>query len=441
MRRGLLALLLALVLGGALAQDGETRERLESDIASYEALLSEREQQLRDIDAALQNVSAELEANIAERETVSAQLSLLRGERQGLLEQIAGLEGQLALTQADISATGARLAELRGRVQGLLQNLYRQRGGGRFAGVLRQAESFHDLQVKNHYLSLLSEQDVSLITEFNATLADLADLQNQYSAQLAELKAREETLAQNETALAETQRNLDAIIAELNTSREGQLANQGALIREQAEFERRLTDLNNNLQAELARLARIEEERRLEEERRQREAAQAAAEAAAATAQAAVAARSERQAESSAPVVVQQLSDLPPLSSDYIYPVPSPRLVRRYGELLTGGIWLQTAQEGAAVHAVQPGIVLDVSPGLANQGYIVAISHADGLVTAYVNLQEGPPVRKYQQVEQNQVIGYLGGGDAIPPDVLEFYTGWSEGNSLTWVDPARLLGF
>lgn len=422
-RRWLPLALVLLLLGGAAAQEDDRRASLEADIATYNQLLEARERDLSQIDAALQDISGELKTKIDERDAISRQLGQLQQERQALLGQIDELSGQLEATQAEITLTERQLAELRGRVRGLLQSLYRQRGGGRIAGLLSEAESFHDLQVKNHYLSLLSAQDAQVITDFDAALARLSQLQATYSAQLAELRAREQTLAENEAALAQSQRQLDAVIAELNRSQEGQLANRSAALREQAEFEARLAQLNNDLQAELARLAR------LEEERRQREAAQAA-----------VAARGQRQTESSA-AAVPSLSELPPLSSGYIYPVESPQLLRAYGERGSSGVWLQTREEGAAVHAVQPGVVLEVGPGLANQGYVVALRHSEGLVTAYVNLQARPPVKVGQQVRQNEVIGYLGGGAAIPPNVLEFYTGWTEGGSLTWVDPARLLGF
>lgn len=424
MRRWLALALAAVLLGGAAAQEDDRRAALEEEIASYNQLLEARARDLGQIDAALQDISGELQAKIDERDAISRQLGQLQQERQTLLEQIDELTGQLEATQAEISLTERQLTELRGRVQGLLQSLYRQRGGGRIASLLSEAESFHDLQVKNYYLSLLSAQDAQVITDFDAALERLGQLQATYSAQLAELRAREQTLAENAAALSESRRQLEAVIAELDRSQEGQLANRSAALREQAAFEARLAQLNNDLQAELARLAR------LEEERRQREAAQAA-----------VAARSQRQTESSAEVVVPSLSELPPLSSGYVYPVASPQLLRAYGERGSSGVWLQTREEGAAVRAVQPGVVLEVGPGLANQGYVVALRHSEGLVTAYVNLQARPPVKVGQQVRQNEIIGYLGGGAAIPPNVLEFYTGWTEGGTLTWVDPARLLGF
>ena len=51
---------------------------------------------------------------------------------------------------------------LKVRIQALLVNLHRQRAN-RFGQVLARANSFHELQVRNYYLSLLAEQDVEVV--------------------------------------------------------------------------------------------------------------------------------------------------------------------------------------------------------------------------------------------------------------------------------------
>ena len=127
--------------------------------------------------------------------------------------------------------------------------------------------------------------------------------------------------------------------------------------------------------------------------------------------------------------------------SGYTYPVESPRLVSRFGEDFAQSVKLQALEAGAAVHAVQPGMVIAAGPASANQGYLVAIRHDEGLITAYVNLQADLPVQVGDTVTQQQVIGYLGGATLIPADELEFFTGRFEGGTPVWTDPAALLGF
>lgn len=414
-----LRLLLALlaVLGTALAQESDRSEQLEQDIASYNQLLEERSRQLEAIDAGLQTTTAELRETIARRDQLSQQIGGLQQERESLQAQIASLNEEIAATEARIAELDAQLERLKDRIQALLVNLYRQRGGSRLASVLSEVTSFHELQVANYYLSLLSQQDVSVISELDATLAALASEQERFRQQLAEVSEAEARLAANQNELSAQRQQLEAVIAELESSREGQLANQRTLIEEQQSFEARLEQLSRDLQSELERLARLE------------------------AAQAAIAARGQRQSQQSAEVEVPRLEDLPPLTSGYSYPVDNPRLVRGYGEGGLSGVWLQTQQTGAPVRAVQPGVVAEVGPGLANQGYIVILRHAEGLFTAYLNLQAGPPVRLNQQVAQDQIIGYLGGSSFIPPNVLEFHTGWTGEGRPTWTDPAELLGF
>jgi murein DD-endopeptidase MepM/ murein hydrolase activator NlpD len=83
-------------------------------------------------------------------------------------------------------------------------------------------------------------------------------------------------------------------------------------------------------------------------------------------------------------------------------------------------------------------VVLGANLLSANDGYLVSVQQADGTIVAYSNLQPNPPVRPGDQVEQGDILGYLGGGGIVPPDVLKIYvrTGKNE-----FIDPAKILGF
>lgn len=425
MRR--LLLLLACLLSLA-AQAQSTQEQLEGEIQSYDSLLEQRRQEAADIEAALGASGAALEARLSERDLVSHELSDLQTERSALINDIEALEAQIQDTDRRMGELDRKLTELRLRVQGLLLNLYTQRGN-RFGDVLSQAESFHELQVKNYYLSLLSEQDVNLINELDRTVADLLALQSVQQTQLADLSAKEEAVRINAAEREAKRAELDSLIAELNATRQGQLALRQSLLEEQSALETRLGDLAAALEQEKARLA---EEARLEQEAREREAR-------------ALAAISNRNAERTRPVPSETPrpapTALPPLASGYTYPVDAPNLVSAFGQNSSAGIWLQAPEPGAPVVAVQPGVVADVGFVSANQGYVVMLQHADGLITAYVNLQAGSPVSRGETVSQGQVIGHLGGGVLIPADVLDFRAAWLKNGRHDWTDPAQLLGF
>jgi septal ring factor EnvC (AmiA/AmiB activator) len=313
-----------------------------------------------------------------------------------------------------------QVEDLKVRVQGLLVNVYQQRSG-RYARALSQVDSLHDLQVKNYYLSLLSKQDIALVTQLSNAAAELFNTQQLQSDQLAELESRQIALEENRVALENKQSELQAVINELDSTREGQLATRKSLLESEASLEASIADLQTQRAAEIARLQ--------EEARRKREEA----------ARAASALEQERlQAEaSSAEQRATNLSAPPPaMSGNYAMPVASPQVLAGFGEGRSF-VALKTTTSGAAVWAIQSGTILEVQFIGANDGFLVAIEHADGLVSVYTNLQATPLVRIGQQVSKGDILGYLGGSTMIEPDVLKLYVKTAQG---AWIDPARVLG-
>ena len=424
-------------LQSAAAQDvvTETTVQLEQAIEESNQILEQRQQEQAELDAALGESAAALAERIAERDRVSAELSQRQAERSALLVDIETANEAIATTATRITTLQENLASLKIRVQELLVTLYKQRTG-RFANLLSEAESFHDLRVQNHFLSLLSEQDVSLINDLDAAVNELAALQAEQQTQLNELSSKEAALRETEAALGVSQAELDTIIAELNATREGQLALQQSLIEQQVALEQQLTNLASDLNVERHReRARLAREARARAAIAERNRARAAA-----PPDTPDAAPTEPEPDPE-PVAEPENDELPPLASGYTYPVENPKLVSRFGDDLAQSVKLQALEAGAAVHAVQPGLVIAAELASANQGYLVAIRHDEGLITVYVNLQADLPVEVGDTVTQQQIIGYLGGATLIPADELEFFTGRFEGGTPVWTDPAALLGF
>ena len=437
-----LAFVLTLLVGwafvqGVVAQDvtTETTQQLEQAIEESNQILQQRQQELAEIEAVLGESAVALEERVNERDRVSAELAERQAERSALLVDIEAANEAIATTAARITTLQDDLANLKVRVQELLVTLYKQRTG-RFANLLSEAESFHDLRKQNYFLSLLSEQDVSLINDLDATVNELAALQAEQQAQLNELSSKEAELRETEAALSASQAELDAIIAELNATREGQLALQQNLLEQQVALEQQLEDLFSDLNVE-----RYRERARQAREARARAAIAERNRARAEAAEAAPDAAPTEPEPDLEPVAEPENDELPPLASGYTYPVESPRLVSRFGENRAQSVKLQALEAGAAVRAVQPGLVIAAELVSANQGYYVAIQHDEGLITAYVNLQANLSVEVGDTVTQQQIIGYLGGATLIRPDELEFYTGRYEGGTPIWTDPAALLGF
>ena len=317
------------------------------------------------------------------------------------------------------------LESFKGRIQSLMVNLYRQRSN-RFARTLSQAQSFHELRVKNYYLSLLTEQDAALVKELNDTLAELQEAQTMLVQQLEERRTKEAQLKANEVELEDAKNKLEGIIAELQATHEGQLAQKQALLREQNAIEASLTDLGDKYQAEIARL-------REEEEQLRRQAAQAFLD------------QRERQrllqeADQARTRIENLTTPLQPLSSGFIFPISGAVLISDYGDNNASFVALRADVPNAAVRSMQDGVVVQVALISANDGYLVAVQHSQDLVTAYTNLRR-PLVAIGDRVAQGQVVGYLGGSSLLPNDILKLWVRISRNGQTSYIDPGRILGF
>jgi membrane peptidoglycan carboxypeptidase/beta-lactamase regulating signal transducer with metallopeptidase domain len=96
---------------------------------------------------------------------------------------------------------------------------------------------------------------------------------------------------------------------------------------------------------------------------------------------------------------------------------------------------LRASSTEAPVKAVADGVVLTASRLSWNDGYIVSIEHADGLITAYTNLQSKDLPEEGQTIKQGDVIGSLGGGPILPKDVLKLY---ARSAANVFLDPLEL---
>ncbi len=409
-----------------LAQESDLQKQLEGEVADYQSLLEERASELSSIEETLGTTANQLNEQIAQRDSLSEDLSSLKSEKKELEASLADLEAQLADTQSQTADLQDEIAQLKVRVEGILINMYKQRGGS-FASTLSQAKNFHDLQVNNYYLSLLAEQDLALIMQLDTKAKDLATLQQEQSLQLANLDAKKTELSDNETSLVAKQDELKSLIGNLQSSQEGQLALRANLLKEQSNLENSISQAIEKLEQEKERLRREAEDKR-------RQAASAGTEA-------------ERQvliaeAEKAETRLAALGAPLPALTSGYIYPIDSPTLVSRYKDIGSGVI-LTTELAGAAVRAINKGIVREMGFFSANDGYTVTIQHSESLSSSYVNLQATPLVDVGDVVEQGQIIGYLGGGTLTPPNALRFYMikTNADGSFVAFTDPAGQLGF
>lgn len=418
------ALLLLVGPASALGQAVDTSQKraLESDIQRYSDLLSARHDEISAIEAALGQTAAALDAQIAERDRVNAELRDLRAAQAELEQEVSQLEAQRDATEARITSLSGQLDDLKARIRGLLDNLYRQRSAG-FAAGLARSKSFHELQVHNHYLALLSEQDVAVVTELDTLLGQLRDAQQDLANQLAALEAKHQELAANQAEREAKRAELETIIANLQATQAGQLAQKQSLLEEQDQLAAELDDLQGRLDAEIERLRVAEQQARAEAARFAQDREQQL--------------DYQRQADE-ARARLDALTNQQTLSTGFVMPLEQGRIISRFGEGNNSYIGIEATVPNAAVRVVQSGTVVAISYLGANFGYMVAVQHGGGLTTVYTNLRE-PVVDVFDLVQQGQVLGYLGGG-TLSSDVLPFYarTDTASGRAV-FVDPAPLL--
>ena len=417
--------LLVVALPSAAAQvDASERRRLEAEIGDGQRLLEARRAEIAAITEELGGIDANLRARIAERDRASADLAELQRQRADLQAGLATLRADVADTEARVAALEADLEAVKGRVQGLLLNLHRQRAAG-YGTALARAESFHDLAVQQRFLGMLAAQDVAVVTELDAVIAELGAARTRLQGQIAELEARERQLAQNAVELEGTRTRLDTLIAELRATEAGRQAEQRALLEAQNALAAQLDRLDRALAEEIARLEA--------EERRLRQQAQSFLDDRA-RADALVG-----QADAARARIDNLTNPVPAPASGYVAPLDDSTLLTRFGEGNSSFVRLLASTQGAAVRAVRAGVVVSVTPIGANDGYLVAIQHDPSMTTVYTNLRP-PVVEVGDAVAAGTVLGYLGGGSLIPPDVLHFYVRRTSGGASVFVDPAPVLG-
>ena len=423
---GLLALACLWWAAPAVAQvDRGEQQRLEAEIAAGQRNLTARRAEIEAITRELGATEASLRARIDERDRVSRQLRELELQRDDLQAGIATLRGEVAETEAQVAALEADLGLLQVRVQGLLRNLHRQRTAG-YGTSLARVDSFHGLAVQRHFVGLMAAQDVALVTELDAVLAGLAEARRRLDEQIAELEARGRALAANAAELQDARIRLDSLITELRATEAGQRAQQRSLLEAQEALARQLDGLERALANEIARLEA--------EERRLRQQAQTFVDDRARQAEL------QAQADATRARIDNLVAPVPSPASGYVAPLDHSVLLSRFGDGNHSFVSLRADQEGAAVRAVRGGVVISVAPIGANDGFLVAVRHDATTTTVYTGLRP-PVVAVGDAVAAGAVLGYLGGGTLIPPDVLRFYVRRTDaGGNAVFVDPAPVLG-
>jgi len=363
---------LALAFGQGLEAELQKAEALRKTQAAQTAKL---EAELKSLDQKTQKLREQLAATDRALSQLAREIRKLNARIEALKREIARLEQALKAKSRALAARKSELARL-------LDLLWRTRASGALPVV--RATSFTELAVKNRWLAALGSAELELVQSVKREAEELASLKRQREALLNELQRALAERRKKEQALKSKKRRYQTMLAELSRHKKARALKLAELRRAQAA-----------LDAEIERLKKA-----IEEERRARERAR----------------------------------EVPKeLVGRLLFPIAGGKIIKRYGEDGNNFEWIKAPRPGAPVRAAAEGRVFAVVY-YGNVGWAVMIQHSERLFTQYVNLQP-PPVETGDRVEQGEIIGYLGGGTLIKPDVLWFRVAIWKNNRFYYVDP------
>ena len=450
-------------LATAVAQRKAIAEKIQAQRSQVLRLTASQDRVTKAIASAKQKLNG-INANLSEVQgevtTLRANIALVRASFGNLVDQLAQIDRQLGVLQAEErrrqTALVERKALLGDRVRAayaadrvtLLETLL---SSDSFADALAQVGYHLDFARQDEALARQIVEDIrdlaALHQEILGTKADTELLRDEIGSRKVQLDGQLDELNEAEAKLADLQKKAAAALAEERAEYSELAKNKAALeaaIAKSAAARESLTDKIDAIvsQKKREREQRIREAREREErERRERERArqetarraaqqreQAEARAAATPRRRSTAAGSGSSGSSSRSIPSRYNGTLTWPLSGYVsqeYGCTGFSLEPARGNCpgFHSGIDI-VAPYGAPIRAAGAGEVVYVGWNYADgpdPAWIVVLAHSDGLQTWYAHMQPTAPVSSGQWVQQGQIIGYEGN------------TGKSTGAHLHWM--------
>ena len=372
MRKSLLALLLAaaMFLGvvpapASAASSAELKQQLS-------ALKDEK----KTMQAALDEIRGQYNANASEMQEMVDQKNAIDQEIALLHSQVVNINAQISTyallisdLQVELETAQAELDHLNDKHKQRIQAM-EEEGSVSYWEVIFQANSFTDMLDRINMMEEIAASDQRRLQEISAVAEEVI--------------ATRETMEQEKLDLEQTRLELDATQETLNDKRAEADEILQELVAKGEEYEAML-DESEKAQAELmAQIAKKEKElsQAQYEEKLAREAA---------------------------------AGNAPPSNATWQVPVPYYTLTSPFGmrvhpvlgyARMHNGIDMACAQ-GTPIYATRAGTVTVASYQAGGAGNYVAINHGDGFASIYMHMTHYI-VYAGQQVAKGQVIGYVG---------------------------------
>lgn len=329
----------------------------------------------------IKGIKGELSEITAARKDVERQLNAVRGDKNKAQDQIELIQGQIILTEHEISVTQRLIDQYDLDIQEKEEEITRLEAqeAQQYADFCSHVRWLEETGSVSYLSILFSASSFSELLDYAMLIADIMDYSNNII----------EDLQQTQTELGEAK-------ADLQVSREEQADANETLRAQKAALEASMTEAEA-LYADIAK----------DEAQLAAEARQLAADEKQMTAE--LAAAEKKYAE--------QIAALKN-NGEWYWPLPGHyKLSSLFGarkDPFTGKASNHTgvdipANSGTEIHAAQGGIVTTVGTNKNHSyGYYCIISHGNGRATLYAHMRNIPKVSVGQSVTKGQVIGYVG---------------------------------
>lgn len=388
---GILALvMIAGLFVGALPQKAEA-----TSLSELKKQLAELEEEKKKIDAEIKGLQSQLsdnlsdmEAIVAQKNTIDQEIFMLHEQTTNLNEQIATYSLLIADTQDQLEDAEARLAELNRKNKERIRAM-EEDGTLSYWSVLFKSNSFADLLDRLNMIEEIAASDQRRLDEMSAVAAEIAETK-------ATLEAEMDALEEAKAALAESQKQQEAKRAEADKL-------LAELVATGAEYEKLLHAAETEAGKIKGSISDVEDDIEAKEY--------------------------EQWLSTSKPQTSSKPSngnDYAPSDATWVVPCNYTRFSSPFGWRIHPiyGDWRfhygidLAASSGSPIYATRAGKVTRTTYD-SSSGYYVVLDHQDGFESKYLHMTHYI-VKPGDYVQAGQVIGYVGSTGASTGPHLHF---------------------
>ncbi len=214
---GVLALvMIAGLVVGALPQkaDAASLSELKNQLAELEKQKKEIDAEISGLRSQLSDNLSDMEAIVAQKNTIDQEIFMLHEQTVNLNEQIATYSLLIADTQDQLSEAEARLAELNKKNKERIRAM-EEDGNLSYWSVLFKASSFADLLDRLNMIEEIAASDKRRLDEMSAVAKEIAETKAALEAEMDALEAAKAELAESQKQQEAKRAEADKLLAEL----------------------------------------------------------------------------------------------------------------------------------------------------------------------------------------------------------------------------------